>query len=231
MISKKAKYALKALKVLAEQYGKGPVLISYIAEKEKISLIKMKTGFQPRFALGLSFFSLLKVLCDLGLAADHHSEVETIKNLWRIKGGEYTLENNIAFNCAEQLTGFIPLIYSAADITNAAGYRLKCQFNENAKLHAFHNTIPELNHNEIIGWESFSDKQFNAKLINILDESYHPQVKKRFEITTELAVNQGIEFMNIESEEGDFKVRLMDLIYLFDWISYYTAVLRGYDPS
>ncbi|GAB3178024.1 RrF2 family transcriptional regulator [Telluribacter humicola] len=36
MISKKAKYALKALKVLAEQYGKGPVLISYIAEKEKI---------------------------------------------------------------------------------------------------------------------------------------------------------------------------------------------------
>ncbi|GAB2763045.1 Rrf2 family transcriptional regulator [Rhabdobacter roseus] len=36
MISKKAKYALKALKVLAEQYNKGPVLISYIAEKEKI---------------------------------------------------------------------------------------------------------------------------------------------------------------------------------------------------
>jgi Rrf2 family protein len=36
MISKKAKYALKALKVLAEHYGKGPVLISYIAEKEKI---------------------------------------------------------------------------------------------------------------------------------------------------------------------------------------------------
>lgn len=36
MISKKAKYALKALKVLAEHYGKGPVLISYIAEREKI---------------------------------------------------------------------------------------------------------------------------------------------------------------------------------------------------
>lgn len=36
MISKKAKYALKALKVLAEHYGQGPVLISYIAEREKI---------------------------------------------------------------------------------------------------------------------------------------------------------------------------------------------------
>jgi Rrf2 family protein len=36
MISKKAKYALKALKVLAEAYEKGPLLISHIAESEKI---------------------------------------------------------------------------------------------------------------------------------------------------------------------------------------------------
>jgi Rrf2 family protein len=36
MISKKAKYALKALKVLAESYEKGPLLISHIAEAEKI---------------------------------------------------------------------------------------------------------------------------------------------------------------------------------------------------
>ena len=36
MISKKAKYALKALKVLAQSYEKGPLLISHIAESEKI---------------------------------------------------------------------------------------------------------------------------------------------------------------------------------------------------
>lgn len=202
-----------------------------IADKEKIPLVKMKPGYQPRFALGLSFFSLLKVLYELDLVADHNNEVEKIKNLWQAKGEEYAREDNIAINCAEQLIGFIPVIYSSADITSAAGYRLKCQLNENSKLHAFHNIIPELNHNEIIGWESFSDKQFNTKLINILDESYHPQIKKRFEITTELAVKKGLEYMNIESEEEDFKVRLMDLIYLFDWITYYTAVLRGYDPS
>jgi glucose/mannose-6-phosphate isomerase len=205
--------------------------VGEMAEKEKIPLVRMKPGFQPRYALGLSFFSLLKVLCNLGLAADHSSVVEKIKYLWQVKGEEYAQENNIAVNCAEQLIGFIPVIYSSADVTSAAGYRLKCQLNENSKLHSFHNIIPELNHNEIIGWESFSDKLFNAKLINIIDESYHPQVKKRFEITTRLAVNKGLEFMNIESEEDDFKVRLMDLIYLFDWISYYAAILRGYDPS
>ena len=36
MISKKAKYAIKALKVLTEEFGKGPVLISYISARENI---------------------------------------------------------------------------------------------------------------------------------------------------------------------------------------------------
>ncbi len=202
-----------------------------IALKNKIPVVKMKSGFQPRFALGLSFFSLLKVFSGLGLISGQDEVVDRIKKLWMLKGKEYTRENNIAFNCAMQLIGFIPVIYSAADITSAAGYRLKCQLNENSKLHAFHNVIPELNHNEIIGWESYSEKQLSAKLINILDETYHPQVRKRFEITTELAGKKGLDYINIESEEEDFKIRLMDLIYLFDWITYYTAVLRGYDPS
>jgi glucose/mannose-6-phosphate isomerase len=205
--------------------------VEEIARKKKLSLFRLKEGYQPRFALGLSFFALLKVLSELKLIPDQNSVVEKITALWKTKGIEYSSEDNIALNCTEQLIGFIPVIYSAADYTSGSGYRLKSQLNENSKLHAFHNVIPELNHNEIIGWESFSDKQLNAKLINILDESYHPQVRKRFEITTELAVKKGIEYLNIESEEDDFKVRLMDLIYLFDWISYYTGVLRGYDPS
>ncbi len=205
--------------------------VAEIAQKKGIPLVKMTPGFQPRYSLGSSFFSLLKIFVQLGLVPPQDTIVEKIRDLWKEKGKEYSTENNIALNCAEQLLGYIPVLYSAADLTSAAGYRFKCQLNENSKLHAFHNVIPELNHNEIIGWESFNPNQFNAKLINILDESYHPQVKKRFEITTELAVKKGLEFMNIESEEADFKVRLLDLIYLFDWITYYTAVLRGYDPS
>ncbi len=205
--------------------------IGDIAQKNKIPLVKMKPGFQPRYALGSGFFTLLKIFVQLGLIPPQDEIVSQIRNLWKEKGKEYSADNNIAYNCAEQLIGFVPVIYSAADLTSAAGYRFKCQFNENSKLHAFHHVIPELNHNEIIGWESYNANQFNAKLINILDESYHPQIKKRFEITTELAVKKGLEFMNIESEEEVFKVRLMDLIYLFDWITYYTAVLRGYDPS
>jgi glucose/mannose-6-phosphate isomerase len=167
----------------------------------------------------------------LKLIADQNEVVNKIINIWKNKSSEFSVEENPAFNLAKSLIGFIPTIYSASDVTSAAGYRLKCQFNENSKLHAFHNVIPELNHNEIIGWESFAEKQYHTKLITILDDEYHPQVKKRFEITSELAAKNGVEIISLKSEEKEFKLRLMELIYLGDWISYYLAVLRGFDPT
>ncbi len=98
-------------------------------------------------------------------------------------------------------------------------------------MHAYHNIIPELNHNEIIGWESFNEKQFHAKVINIIDKDYHPQIKKRFDITSELIRSHKADVITIESKEKEFKIRLMDMVYLCDWISYYVGILRGKDPS
>jgi glucose/mannose-6-phosphate isomerase len=202
--------------------------IEYIASENKIPVVKVIPGYQPRYTLGLSFFSLLKILQELNIISSQDAKVKKIITLWKEKGIELSRNNNLAIDIARELIGFIPIIYSAVDITSAVGYRLKCQFNENSKLHAFHNVIPELNHNEIIGWESFQEKQLNTKLILILDKQYHPQIKKRFEITASLI---SCEKIFLESHEADFKIRLMDLIYLGDWISYYLALLRGFDPS
>jgi len=146
--------------------------IGKIAVENKIPVVKVMPGFQPRYSLGLSFFTLLKILQELGIISSQESVVNKITALWKEKGIQFSKEENKALEIARELTGFIPVIYSAADVTSAVGYRLKCQFNENSKLHAFHNVIPELNHNEIIGWESFLDKQFNGKLIMIKDKIY-----------------------------------------------------------
>lgn len=205
--------------------------VEKIASQNNFPLIRLQPGFQPRYALGLSFFSLLKALQMLDIIEDQSNDVEEIINLWKKNGEELSEENNIAYEYAEKLTGFIPVIYSAADITNSIGYRWKCQFNENSKLHSFANVIPEMNHNEIIGWETYLEKQFYIKLINIIDEDYHPQVKRRFDIVSELLAEKKAEALNIKSDEKKFKTRLMDLIYLGDWISYYLALLRGHDPT
>jgi glucose/mannose-6-phosphate isomerase len=204
--------------------------IKKFAKENGFPCINLKEGFQPRFALGVSFFTLLKILQSVELIPSQDKVVNEITLLWKNKGIEYSGEENIAIKYAEELIGFIPLIYSSAYF-EAISYRLKSQFNENSKLHAFSNVIPELNHNEIIGWETFQEKQLKAKLINILDTDYHPQIMKRFELTEELAQKSGVEIIVLKSNEINIKVRIMDLIFLGDWITYYLAVLRGFDPS
>jgi glucose/mannose-6-phosphate isomerase len=205
--------------------------VELIATSKNLSCIKVQPGFQPRYSLGLSFFTLLKVFQEIKLISDQTSIVESITNLWKQKGIEYSQDVNFAYNIAEALVGFIPVIYSVADSTSAVGYRFKCQLNENSKLHAFHNEIPEMNHNEIIGWESYQEKMFHSKVVNIIDETYHPQIQKRFEILKDIFSKSGVDIINLKSNQELFKVRLLDLIYLADWISYYTGILRGFDPS
>ena len=199
------------------------------ANKYKIPVIKIESGFQPRYALGLSFFSLLKLMQELGFV-NEESTVKKIIELWQRRGEEFSTEKNQAIQIAEQLIGFIPVIYSA-EFLSSAGYRFKCQVNENSKLHAFHNIIPELNHNEIIGWESYQEKQFQTKVIYLLDKEYHPQNRKRFDILKELLAEQKVEVLALESVKPTKKVRIMDLIFLCDWISFYTSILHGFDPS
>jgi glucose/mannose-6-phosphate isomerase len=203
--------------------------IGDIAAANKIPVVNIQGRFQPRYALGLSFFSLLKVMQELGFV-DEESNANQIIDLWKRRGEEYSTDNNQAVHIAEQIVGFIPVIYSA-EFLSSTGYRLKCQLNENSKLHAFHHCLPEMNHNEIIGWESYKEKRFYTKAIYLFDKEFHPQNKKRFDILKEILTEQKVEVLTLSSSEENKKVRIMDLIFLADWISFYMSVLRGFDPS
>lgn len=202
-----------------------------IANQKNLPLVLLKEGYQPRYSLGLSFFSLLKVLQKLNIIADQSDIVLKIQIQLKRNGIEFAKENSTPYKIAEELIGFIPIIYSVSDVTNALGNRFKCQLNENSKVHAFCNYYPELNHNEIVGWETVNANLFNTIVINVWDEVYHPQVKKRFQISNNLIHEKGVHTIEIKSELPTFKERLFYLVYLTDWISYYLAILRGQDPS
>jgi len=205
--------------------------IKEIAESKKLPTVFMKKGFQPRYSLGLSFFTLLKVLQNLKLVTTPPGIIDKIIQLWKKRGEEFSSENNFPFQVAEKLVGFLPVIYSTADLTSAVGNRFKCQLNENSKTHAFQNVFPELNHNEIIGWETYDERVAKLKAVFIEEATTHPQIKKRFAITSELLTKAGVEIILLSSAEASFQERLLDLVYLCDWISYYLAIQRGKDPS
>jgi len=204
--------------------------VEEIANRNSIPHIKIKSGFQPRYALGLSFFTLLKIFQELKFIKNQDENAFAIINLWKKRSAEYSQQKNSAMEIAKKLIGFIPVIYSSGFLASA-GYRFKCQLNENSKVHSFHNIMPEMNHNEIIGWETQKEKQFNSKIIFLIDSDYHPQIKKRYFVFSELAASKGVEIITLTSSEKKYRVRIMDLIYLCDWISFYLAVLRGFDPS
>ncbi len=201
------------------------------ALKHKFPLGKLMKGYQPRFALWVNFFTLLKLVQSLKLIPEQNDIVNSIIGLLKSKGELYSQTKNDALNLAEKFTGYIPLIYAVSEYTSAIGARYKGQFNENSKLHSFYGLLPELDHNEILGWDTFDPKQVNLILINIMDEDYHPQVKKRYEITSEIIRKKGCEIINISSNEKTWKERLVDIIYFGDWISYYLAVIRGINPT
>ena len=204
--------------------------IEEIAKKNSIPFGKLLSGYQPRFALWINFFTLLKTLHSLKLIPSQTENVQQAIELLKRKGIEHSKPTNAAIEIAEKILGYVPLVYAVSDYTSAVGTRWKGQFNENSKQHAFFSYLPELDHNEILGWEGYKPAM-NFKLINILDNGYHPQVKKRYELTSEMVRKAGAEIIDIKSDEADAKLRLVDLIYLGDWATYYYAVMRGFDPT
>lgn len=204
--------------------------VEEIAKKNYIPFGKLLAGFQPRYALWINFFTLIKTLHSLKLVASQTENVQQAIELLKRKGVEYSGSVNQAVDIAEKLLGYVPLVYAVNDVTSAVGTRWKGQFNENAKQHAFFGNLPELNHNEILGWEGYKPAM-NFKLINILDSDYHPQVKKRYELTSEMVSKAGAEIIDIKSDQANIKLRLVDMIYLGDWTTYYYALMRGYNPT
>jgi glucose/mannose-6-phosphate isomerase len=205
--------------------------VEKICKREKIPYFELQRGFQPRFALWGNFFALLKIIESLKFVASQGKIVLSIIELLKSKGEELSKEANKALEIAEKLNGYIPVIYSVSDFTSSVGTRFKCQVNENSKLHAFCNLFPEMNHNEIIGWETVSEAQIKCKAVFIYDDSYNSRIKKRFEIVSDLIKQSGTEVITLKSDQAEYKLRLMDLIFLGDFISYYLAVIRRYDPS
>jgi glucose/mannose-6-phosphate isomerase len=205
--------------------------VAATAKAKGLPLVDMPKGFQPRYALGASFFSLLKVLEALNVAPPSDALVEEIRALWKRRGEEYAEAPNRAFDVAATLIGKTPAIYSAVGVTEAAGWRFKGQLNENAKTLAFHAPFPEMNHNEIVGWETVRGELSSLVPIYLPDTAAHPRTLLRFEIVERILGKSGVESMTLQGEGEDRRVRLMDLVYLLDWVSYWLAVLRGYDPG
>jgi len=203
--------------------------LAALCEEEEIPWVPVPPGFQPRAALAFLLFPLLGCFARLGYVRGNPSKVaDYLRRLREDCLPEQ--DENMAQKMAQTLFGKVPVIYGAR-ITAAVAYRWKTQINENAKQPAYWMELPELCHNEIVGYE-LAGKIFSQGFVLFLRTSFdHPRVAKRVEILKEVLAARGLPFLEVWGEGEDPLSQALWLLYLGDWVSFYLALLNGVDPT
>lgn len=227
--------------------GAGQVLVmttggrlSELADENRHKKVILPGGLQPRAALAYSFFPLLYALAVKSELFGEQVREETERGIEESitlletlakKYGAGPKSSNPAFSLAEKINGNVPVIYSGSDRLDTANLRWRGQIQENAKYLAFGNLLPEMNHNEINGWQHPVDMVGKFIAIFLRDRDDHERVSARIDITKKIIAKSAGATHEIRSQGETLLARLFSLIYLGDWVSYYLAVLNGTDPS
>jgi glucose/mannose-6-phosphate isomerase len=138
-------------------------------------------------------------------------------------------EESLAKVLARALHASIAVV-AGAGLTTPIAYRWKTQINENAKLPAFAHELPELDHNEIVGWANAAALgPFSAVFLDDCD--LHPRVRARIELTERLVAGAARSTHIVRTLGETALERVVSLVLLGDLVSIYMAILRGVDPS
>ena len=204
-----------------------------LARKHGNLLIKVPSGLQPRAALGYSFFPLLVLLIRAGFVKPRPRDIRETISLLGSKSLLYSRPRslgNLALKLAKGLHGKLPIIYSPADHLDAVNVRWRGQISENAKQLAFGHVLPEMNHNEIVGWKVDRKLMKRIAVIFLQDRGTHPRIRLRTAITQKIVHAYASDVIDVWSEGRSLLARIFSLIYLGDWMSYYLAILNRENP-
>lgn len=202
------------------------------AAKEGFDYIKIPGGMPPRAALGYSFVPLYRIFQHLGFVDEGDAALEETATFLSEKN---TLlsdpEDNEALNLAKDLNDTLPIFYSDAIMMEPVNLRWRGQFAENAKTLAYGNTLPEMNHNEIVGWERIVHLTGRLSVVMLEDKEDNPRVQRRMEIVEELVEDQTASLHRIRTQGNCRLARMFSLIQLADWTSFYLAIINNVDPT
>jgi glucose/mannose-6-phosphate isomerase len=206
------------------------------ARNDKVSFIEIPKGLPPRCALGYLSILPLCVLAKLGLIEDKANAIDNAAKLLEGLGKNKLnprigLKDNISKYIAGKLVNKFAVIYSSSVHFDAVVTRFKGQLNENSKALASSHVFPEMNHNEIMGWQNPGKLFKNFTVLMLRDKKMHPRVAKRMDITSSMLKKEGVNLIEIWSQGEDLLSRIFSLIYIGDFISYYLALLYGIDPT
>lgn len=198
--------------------------IKELADQNNFDTIIIPGGKPPRSCIGYSLVQLLKVVqFNEFVKTDLLAQVSASITLLNT---ENTFIKNEAITIAKLLVDKLTVIYSLGTCEGVA-VRFRQQINENSKMLCWHHTLPEMNHNELVGWTT---KNENLAVVTFKTSFDYERTIKRYEICKELFSKYSSSVTDITAKGNSKLEQYFYLINIGDWISCYIAELKNIDP-
>lgn len=187
------------------------------------NVIIVPGGLPPRAALGYSIVQLLRTIEAYGLISKNvFAKLEKCADHLEANSAEI---HAIAHKIVTAVNDTNAVIYAEAPY-EAVAIRGKQQLNENGKFLCRVHTLPEMNHNELLGWGS-GTQQHSAIFLSTSDV-IAPN-RRRMELTSEIIREKTDRVLIIDAVGENAIEQSMYLINILDWASYYLGIERGED--
>lgn len=199
----------------------GGKLLQMAKDRDK-TYIKLPYRQVSRTAVVSMLMGMINVMAGAGLIdavkPDRYALTTVLKHkAWQEKAQEL----------AKKLFNKVPLVYTSQRL-EGLGKRMCQMLNENAKVLAFHNTIPQLCHNEI---EGFENPQARLQIVMIQDDADNHKVKKKMLATKKIIEEKGVEVMAIKLKGTSRLTKTLSAMHLVDLTSIHLAQLYDADPQ
>ena len=198
----------------------GGKLLEFAQKNNLPHIVILDTKIQPRSALGFSLLALAVLVGDKKLLNELPLLAENL-NPDALEEKGQTL--------SKELRSFVPVIYSSTR-NSAIAYNWKIKFNETGKIPAFYNVFPELNHNEMTGFDAIQtteglSRQFH--FIFLTDTADHPQIQKRMDVCVKLYKERGLAVATMPLEGRNTPEKIFSSLLIADWTAFHTSKLYG----
>ena len=213
--------------------------LSRLAVASGIPILKIDAQCEPRSAVGYNLMLLLGVLARLHgpsfTGEDIKASVIAMQRLAEKIDATIPTTENPAKQLARTTYGKLPIVYGGGFFQGMAR-RWKSQLNENAKVWAFFENVPELLHNAV---EPYPDsrlpgndgmgQELMALVLQPAGET--GPLACSYRVVAEMLHRHGVPHRIITGSGGGPLAQVLSMLALGDYVSYYLALLRGVDPS
>lgn len=203
------------------------------AEEWGAAVATVPAGFPaPRTAVGAMTVPVLVALERMGLFPGAHGWIDAAVEQLRRRSDQLASDHSPAVALARRIGRSLPIVYGAGTIGRTAAMRWKTMVNENAKGPAFANQVPELGHNELVGWGQNGDLTRQVfQLVFLRHDEEHPQESRRFTALEGLLEEVVGGIHTVEAEGEGALAQLLDLSLVGDMVSLELAAQEGLDPG